>query len=72
VPRHQSFLLKIKIAILDIFYISLSVSLTGEEGVRTLASIKHAHTHPLYLSERERGRERERACPHPCKHDACL
>ncbi len=43
-PRHPSFLLKIKIKILDIFYISLSLPLTGEEGVRTLASIKHSLT----------------------------
>jgi hypothetical protein len=49
VPRHPSFLIKIKITILDIFYISfslspslffISLSLTGEEGVHTLASIK--------------------------------
>jgi hypothetical protein len=52
VPRHPSFLLRIKI-ILDIFYIRLSLSLslslyiyiflslTGEEGVHTLASKKH-------------------------------
>ena len=43
-PRRPSFLLKIKIKILDIFYISLSLPLTGEEGVRTLASIKHSLT----------------------------
>jgi hypothetical protein len=61
VPRHPSFLLKIKITILDIFYISLSLSLylslspsvylTGEEGVCTLGSIKHAHIlSSLFLS----------------------
>jgi hypothetical protein len=46
VPRHPSFLLKTKITILDIFYISLSLSLslTGEEGVGTLASIKQSRT----------------------------
>jgi hypothetical protein len=66
VPKHSSFLLKIKITILDIFYISLSLyitlslflslsfslslplslslSVTGEECVHTLASIKHANT----------------------------
>ena len=42
--RHPSFLLKIKITV---FYISLSLSLTGEDGVRTLASIK---IQPLSLS----------------------
>jgi hypothetical protein len=67
VPRHPSFLLKIKITMLDIFYISLSLplslsfslslslslslylSLTDEEGVGTLASIKHAHTLSIHL-----------------------
>jgi hypothetical protein len=44
VLRHPSFLLKIKITILDIFYISLSLSLIDEEGVHTLASIKHTFT----------------------------
>jgi hypothetical protein len=63
VPRHPSFLSKIKITIMDIFYISLSLplslslslslSLTSEEGVRTLASIKHTHTHLLHRLERE-------------------
>jgi hypothetical protein len=28
--------------------------------VRTIESIKHARTHPLHLSKRERGSERER------------
>ncbi len=140
-PRHPSFLLKIKI--LDIFYISLSLfpsfsislslsplflylspsplslsfflylsfsiflslsfflylsfsiflslspclslSLIGEEGVHTLASIKHALTDPVHRSERERERERERGRErereeeeggreraHPCKHKARL
>ncbi len=43
-PRHPSFLLKIKITIL-----SLSLPLTGEEGVRT-----------LFTGERERERTGER------------
>jgi hypothetical protein len=44
VPRHPSFLLTIKITILDI-----SLSLTGEEGVRT-----------LFTDQRERDIKRER------------
>ncbi len=77
-PRHPSFLFKIKIII---FYISLflslslslslyiyiysslfiSLSLTSEEGVRTLASIK-IQPISLYLSLSDRWR----GCVHPC------
>ncbi len=39
VPRHPSFLLNIKIATL---FLTLSLYLAGEEGMRTLSSIKHA------------------------------
>jgi hypothetical protein len=44
-----------KITILDIFYISLSLPLTYEEGMRTLASSKHV----LFTGQKEGGRERE-------------
>jgi hypothetical protein len=40
----------------------------GERDMGTLASIKHARTHPLNWSERER--ERERARLDPCQHKA--
>jgi hypothetical protein len=55
VPRHPSFLLKIKITILDNSpslppSLSLSLSLTVQEGVRTLFTGQ---------IERERKRERE-------------
>jgi hypothetical protein len=52
VPRHPSFLLKIKITILAPSFslsLSLSLSLTGEEVV-----------HTLFTSQRERKREGER------------
>jgi hypothetical protein len=57
VPRHPSFLLKIKITILDI---SLSLSLTGEESVLTLLTGQRERERDKEREgERERGRERE-------------
>jgi len=54
VPRHPSFLLKTKITILDnspslFLSLSLPLSLTGDEGVRT-----------LFIGQREREIERKR------------
>ncbi len=44
-PRHPSLLLKIKKAFLPLSLpLSLSLPPSGEEGVRALASIKHART----------------------------
>ncbi len=53
-PRHPSFLLKIKITILDIFYISLSPSFSPSLFLSL----------PLSLSDQSRG------CVHPYKHKA--
>ncbi len=66
-PRHLSFLLKIKITILDIsLSLSFSLSLTGEEGVRT-----------LFTGQREReikrgGRERKRKGEREKKRESCM
>jgi hypothetical protein len=59
VPRHPSFLLTIKITILDIFYISLPLSLSLSPFLSLSLSLF------ISLSDQWRG------CVHPCEHKAC-